>query len=521
LAAAVEMKNIVKRFPGVLANDHISLEIGQGEVHALLGENGAGKTTLMNILYGLINADSGEILIKGKPVSISNPADAIHNGIGMVHQHFMLVPVFSVAENVILGERSDREPILDINQAEKRVAELSHSYGLDVDAKAKIWQLAVGTQQRVEIIKALYRGADILIMDEPTSILTPDETEELFVILRRLVKEGHTVIFITHKLREVMAVSDRVTVLRDGKVVNTVNTKDTDMPSLAKMMVGREVFLKFDKNQQNLGEKILELRDVRAKNVKDLLALKGVSFKLNRGEIVGIAGVDGNGQAELSEVIMGLRPVVSGEILIKGRSITSLSTRDIIELCISCIPTDRQKEGLISNFSLSESLLLKEWSKAPFTKNTFFNYKIIRDFCNNMIREYDIRAPNPDVKTGNLSGGNQQKMILARELSRDHDLLIANQPTHGLDIGATEYVRQKLLDERDKGVAVLLISTELDEILSLADRILVIYEGEIMGEVDARDADVHEIGLMMAGAKRQEMGGGPEKEKVPANENSG
>jgi ABC-type uncharacterized transport system ATPase subunit len=390
------------------------------------------------------------------------------------------------------------------------VAEISRSYGLAVDPKAKIWQLSVGTQQRVEIIKALYRGADILVLDEPTAVLTPSETEELFTILRRLVKEGHTVIFITHKLPEVMAISDRVTVLRDGKVVRTVNTKETDMPSLAKMMVGREVFLKFERPPESLGEKVLEVTDVHAQNDMDQSALKGVTFDIREGEILGVAGVDGNGQNELSEVIMGLRPATSGEIRIKNQPIIGCSTREIIDLGVSCIPADRHKMGLITSFKLSESLLLKEWFNKPFTRYSLFDFDAIRKNSLQMIREYDIRAPGPDVKTGNLSGGNQQKLVLARELSRKPDLLVANQPTRGLDVGATEYVRQRLLDERQRGAAILLISTELDEVLSISDRIIVLYEGMIMGEMEAKAADVHEIGLMMAGVKRE-----TQAEKLP------
>ena len=503
MATAIQLKNIVKRFPGVLANDHTSLEIEEGEVHALLGENGAGKTTLMNILYGLIRPDSGEILRNGQVVKINSPKEAIEQGIGMVHQHFMLIPVFTVTENVILGEGMPREPLLDIQQAEQRVAEISRTYGLEVDPKSKIWQLSVGTQQRVEIIKALYRGAKVLILDEPTAVLTPSEVEVLFNVLRKLVKEGHTVIFISHKLQEVMEISNRVTVLRHGRVVGTVKTSETDRNSLARMMVGREVFLQFDKAEIPQGEKVLEVNSVCATSDRGVPALRDLSLNVRAGEIVGIAGIDGNGKSELADVIMGLRKIDSGDVVIKGKSVKHCSTHNIIQMGVSCIPFDRHTEGMVKDFSLSEVLLLKEWRNPPFTQHFLFDFNAIRDYSERMIQEYDIRAPGITVKSGNLSGGNQQKVVLARELSRKPSLIVACQPTRGLDVGATEYVRQRLLEERARGAAVLLISTELEEILSICDRLLVIYEGQIMGELPAATADIHEIGLMMAGAKRQ------------------
>lgn len=506
MTAAIQLKNIVKRFPGVLANDHISLDIEAGEVHALLGENGAGKTTLMNILYGLIRPDAGQICLNGQVVKINSPKEAIELGIGMVHQHFMLIPVFTVTENVILGENMPREPLLDIQQAEQRVAEISRAYGLEVDPKAKVWQLSVGAQQRVEIIKALYRGARILILDEPTAVLTPSEVEVLFDVLRKLVKEGHTVIFISHKLQEVMEISHRVTVLRNGRVVGTVKTGETNQAALARMMVGREVFLQFDKAAIPPGEKVLEVIDVHATSDRGVPALRGISLQVCAGEIVGIAGVDGNGQSELADVIMGLRKIDSGSVIIKGKSIRDCHTRDIIQMGVSCIPFDRHTEGLVKDFSLSEVLLLKEWKNPPFTRHCLFDFNAIQNYSERMVQEYDIRTPGIKVKTGNLSGGNQQKVVLARELSRKPDLIIACQPTRGLDVGATEYVRQRLLEERARGAAILLISTELEEILSICDRLMVIYEGQIMGELPATAADIHEIGLMMAGAKRRTAG---------------
>lgn len=500
---AIRLENIVKRFPGVMANDHVSLAIKKGEVHALLGENGAGKTTLMNVLYGLLRPDSGQIYLNEEAIEISSPKEAIEHGIGMVHQHFMLIPVFSVTENVILGEGMPREPLLDIQQAEQRVKEISHTYGLDVDPKSKIWHLSVGTQQRVEIIKALYRNAKILILDEPTAVLTPSEVEILFKVLRKLVNEGLTVIFISHKLQEVMEISDRITIMRNGQVVNTVKTDETNQSDLARMMVGREVFLQFDKEKIEAGEKVLEVKEVSALSDRGVPALRNISLDVRCGEIVGIAGVDGNGQSELADVIMGLRKIDHGSVLIKGKTVKENNTREIIKQGVSCIPFDRHVEGLVKVFPLSEVLLLKEWDNPPFTRHFLFDFKAIRSFGERMIREYDIRAPGINVKTGNLSGGNQQKVVLARELSREPDLIIAGQPTRGLDVGATEYVRQRLLAERARGAGILLISTELEEILSISDRLLVIYEGQIMGEIPTANADIHEIGLMMAGAKRQ------------------
>ena len=503
MESAIRFENIVKRFPGVLANDHISLTIHKGEVHALLGENGAGKSTLMNVLYGLLHPDSGQIYLNDQAVTIHSPKEAIHHGIGMVHQHFMLIPVFTVTENVILGEGMPREPLLDIQQAEQRLAEISHTYGLDVAPGEKVWHLSVGTQQRVEIIKSLYRHAKILILDEPTAVLTPSEVDILFNVLRKLVKEGLTVIFISHKLQEVMEISDRVTVLRNGRVVDTVKTSETTQSDLAKMMVGREVFLQFDKEKVETGKKVLEVRDVSALCDRGVPALRKISLEVSAGEIVGIAGVDGNGQGELAEAIMGLRKTEQGSILIKGLPVKENHTREIIQQGVSCIAFDRSIEGIVKSFSLSESLLLKEWDNSPFTRHGLFDFNAIHDFGERMIKEYDIRAPGIDVKTGNLSGGNQQKVVLARELSRKPDLIIACQPTRGLDVGATEYVRQKLLEERARGAAILLISTELEEILSISDRLLVIYEGQIMGGMPTANTDMHDIGLMMAGAKRQ------------------
>jgi general nucleoside transport system ATP-binding protein len=499
LPTAVRMVNIVKSFPGVLANDNINLEVQKGEIHALLGENGAGKTTLMNILFGLSQPNSGEIYINEKLAHITSPSDAISHGIGMIHQHFMLIQVFTVTENITLGEHLQHEPILDLEKTRENIMEISKSSGLKVEPDARIMDLSVGQQQRVEVIKALYRGANILIMDEPTSVLTPQETDELFVILKDLAKKGNTILFITHKLREVMEISDRVTVLRDGKVIGTVNTKDTNRFELAKMMVGREVFLTFDKKPVQVAEKVLELEGVHARNDRDLPALQGVSLDIRSGEILGIAGVDGNGQNELADVIMGLRRFEKGEIKIKGQSVKKYTPRQIIDLGVSCIPFSRQLEGLVLTFTVSEDLILKEWRNPPITKNGIFNTKSIKDFSRRMIKEFNIKTTGPEAKVGNMSGGNQQKVVLAREISRNPNFLIACHPTHGLDIGATEYVRLQLLKERERGAAVLLISTELEEILGLCDRIAVFFEGRVMGEVTPETATVDEIGLMMLG----------------------
>ncbi len=420
----------------------------------------------------------------------------------MVHQHFMLVPVFSVAENIILGQRRDREPFLDLKQAEEQVAELSSAYGLTVDPTAKVWQLSVGVQQRVEIIKALFRGADILILDEPTSVLTPSETRELFAVLRRLANEGLTVIFISHKLQEVMEISDRVTVLRDGRVVSSIDKVDTDESALANLMVGREVFLHLDKGPSDPGRETLKITDLWVRDDREQAAVCGVSLSLKEGEILGVAGVDGNGQVELADAILNLRIPEEGEIELDGKPITEHSTRQVIDEGVALIPSDRHSMGMIGEFTVSENLILKSWGQPPFTRNKLLDFRAIRDFSERLVKEYDIRAPGVGVMARDLSGGNQQKLVLARELARKPDLLIACQPTRGLDVGAAEYVRHRIVEERDRGAAVLLISTELDEILSLSDRIVVMFEGEIMGEVMTREADIEELGLMMTGSKR-------------------
>jgi simple sugar transport system ATP-binding protein len=498
----LRLEKIRKSFPGVLANDNVDLVIERGEIHALLGENGAGKSTLMNCVYGVYRPDSGKIIWKGNEVAIHQARDAIVLGIGMVHQHFKLVPPLSVAENVVLGLPSKREPFLNLEEVEKEILETATRFGIVVDPKAKIWQLPVGVQQRVEILKALYRNAELLILDEPTAVLTPGEVEELFVTLKSLTKEGLSIIFITHKLEEVMDVCDRVTVLRDGCVVHTINKTETNTRDLARMMVGREVFLKIDKPLMEPGDVVLEVEDLSALDNRGLPALKNVNLNIRRNEILGVAGVDGNGQTELADVIAGMRKVTGGRITVGGKEATNNSPLDIIKMGVAYIPPDRQHTGLLLNFSLTENLIGKNYFRPPFSKSGVLQKKAIDDFSEKAINEYDVRTPGPDLQAKLLSGGNQQKVVLARELSGQPDLVIASQPTRGLDIGATEYVRTRMVEARNRGAAILLISTELEEIMSLSDRIAVMYEGEIMGIVSAKDADIHEIGEMMAGVRR-------------------
>ncbi|MBC7219538.1 MAG: ABC transporter ATP-binding protein [Hadesarchaea archaeon] len=507
----LEMRGITKRFPGVLANDHVDFEIRAGEIHALLGENGAGKTTLMNILYGLYQPDEGQILIRGKPVTIRSPKDAIDLGIGMIHQHFMLVDPLTVTENVVLGLKSSKEPLLDLDVAEKRIIELSKKYGLKVDPKARIEQLSVGERQRVEIIKALYRGAQILILDEPTAVLTPPEVKELMKMMKKMAKEGLAVIpFITHKLPEVMEVSDRVTVLRRGRVVGTIPTKRTNKSDLAKKMVGREIYFGVKRKKVKPGKVVLSVKDLEALNDKGLPALRKVSFEIREREILGVAGVSGNGQRELAEVITGLRKATGGRVIILGKDVTNKSPKEITSQGVGHIPEDRVGTGLVMNFTVAENLILGSQSEPPFVNRWFlpFNKKWFLDkneinkYADQLIKEYDIKTPSRDTPARNLSGGNLQKLILARELSRKPKLLIANQPTRGLDVGATEFIQSKLEEQKEKGTAILLISEDLDEIMSLSDRIAVIYEGQIVGIVPAEKAKIKDIGLMMAGVKK-------------------
>ncbi|HWQ29543.1 MAG TPA: ABC transporter ATP-binding protein, partial [Negativicutes bacterium] len=465
--------------------------------------NGAGKSTLMNILYGLYQPDEGQIFVKGKPVKISNPNIAISQGIGMVHQHFMLVQPFTVAENIILGNEPKKGMSLDLEKAIKDVDEISKRYELKVDSKAKIQDISVGMQQRVEILKTLYRGAEILILDEPTAVLTPQEIEELGVILKSLVKQGKSIILITHKLKEVMSMSDRVTIIRRGKVIDTLKTSETNIDELAEKMVGRKVNLTVEKQEAQVGAPILEIKGLQVLDNRKLEAVKGIDVQVRGGEILGIAGVDGNGQSELVQAITGLAKVKAGEILINGKDITNLTPKEIIESGVSHVPEDRHKRGLVLDFSLAENSILGNHQSKQFRKGMGLNYQKIREFCRRLIKEYDVRTPSEKVLARSLSGGNQQKLIVAREIDRDPSLCIASQPTRGLDVGAIEFVHKKLVELRDEGKAVLLVSLELDEVMALSDRIAVMYGGRIVGIIDANDATEKELGIMMAGGKSE------------------
>ena len=496
----VEMKSITKKFGDFIANDNIDLTVHRGEVHALLGENGAGKSTLMNILYGLYTPTDVKIFIEGKEAVIDNTNKAIALGIGMVHQHFMLVPPFTVAENIILG----MEPMktfkqVDMDKAIADVKAISEKYGLYVDPKARVMDITVGMQQRVEILKALYRGAEILILDEPTAVLTPQEIKELIEIIRNLTKEGKTIILITHKLKEIKEAADYCTIIRRGKRIDTVDVSQTDENQLASMMVGREVTFKVDKNDAIYGDTVLKIEDLKAKDNRGLFALNGLDLEVRRGEILGIAGVDGNGQSELVEVITGLKKAESGSVMINGKEIVNTNPRNIMDSGISNIPEDRQKHGLVLDFTVSENMILQNYKKERFSKNGRLLDSNIRQFADELINKFDVRPQNNALKARALSGGNQQKVIIAREVTNDPDLLIATQPTRGLDVGAIEFVHKSLIEQRDKGKGVLLVSFELDEIMSVSDRIAVIYEGKIVGIVDAKDANENQLGLMMAG----------------------
>ncbi|GIP47263.1 Ribose import ATP-binding protein RbsA [compost metagenome] len=499
-APVVELKQITKRFPGVVANDSISLTLRKGEIHALLGENGAGKSTLMNILFGLYQPDEGSIEMDGQPVTIDNPNKAIKLGIGMVHQHFKLVQPFTVTENIILGMEPKKGLNIDYKSASAQVAKLSEQYGLQVDPNSKIHDISVGMQQRVEIMKILFRGADILIFDEPTAVLTPQEIEELMAIMRRLVAEGKSIILITHKLKEIMEISDRVTIIRRGKVIDTVETNQTNPQELAEKMVGRGVSFKVDKQEPQIGQPVLKLSDLKAKDKHGLHVLNGLNLEVRAGEIVGIAGVDGNGQSELIEAITGLRKIESGSIQLSGKEITNLPARKIIESGLSHIPEDRHKHGLVLDFSVSENMVLETYYQAPYSKGGLLNQRAIDEHAKQLVEAFDVRTPSVETKARSLSGGNQQKAIIAREIDKNPDLLIAAQPTRGLDVGAIEFVHKQLIAQRDQGKAVLLISFELDEIMNVSDRIAVIYEGRIVGEVLPQETNDQELGLMMAGS---------------------
>ncbi|MBI2882115.1 MAG: ABC transporter ATP-binding protein [Candidatus Tectomicrobia bacterium] len=496
----LQMRKVCKGFGSVVANDNVDLDVEAGEIHALLGENGAGKTTLMNVLYGLYHRDSGEIRFQGRELDLDSPRDAIRAGIGMVHQHFMLAPPLTVTENIILGEKSPG-PFLGLRQAEAHIREIAERHHLSVDPRARVWQLSVGEEQRVEIIKALYRGATLLILDEPTSVLTPGEVKALFRILRSLAERGYSVIFISHKLEEVMAISDRVTVLRGGRNVATVPASSTSPRELARMMVGREVLFDVQKERVSRGERVLEVRGVRARSDRKTEALRSVDLEVHASEILGIAGVDGNGQSELAQILTGLRGASGGTIRILGENGANRTPRDLIRMGMAHIPEDRQRVGLILDMTVGENAILQLHGEPPFSRWGFLDREAVLRLAKTLIQQYGVKARGPEAGARTLSGGNQQRLILAREMSRNPRLLIAVHPTRGLDVGATEFVHKQLLARRAAGGAVLLISTELEELFLLSDRIAVLYEGRIMGVFDASEVSRETVGLLMAGSR--------------------
>ena len=497
----IEMREITKVFGEFVANDKINLELRKGEIHALLGENGAGKSTLMNMLAGLLEPTSGEIVVNGQVVKLDSPSKAASLGIGMVHQHFMLVVAFTVAENIILGSELTKNGVLDIARATREINELSERYGLAVDPSAKVADISVGAQQRVEILKTLYRGADILIFDEPTAVLTPSEIDELMAIMKNLVKEGKSIILITHKLDEIRAVSDRVTVIRRGKSIETVEIAGATNADLAEMMVGRSVSFKTEKQEAQPKEVVLSIQDLVVNENRGVPAVKNLSLDVRAGEIVGIAGIDGNGQSELIQAITGLRKIESGSVELKGQSIVGLHPRQITEMSVGHVPEDRHRDGLVLEMMISENIALQTYYKEPLSKKGILNYTNIIGYAKQLMQEFDVRAASEIVPASALSGGNQQKAIIAREVDRNPDLLIVSQPTRGLDVGAIEYIHKRLIQERDNGKAVLVVSFELDEILNVSDRIAVIHDGKIQGIVTPETTDKQELGVLMAGGE--------------------
>ncbi|MBK9155334.1 MAG: ABC transporter ATP-binding protein [Chloracidobacterium sp.] len=496
----LELRNIRKVFGDCVANDDVSLVVHKGTIHAIVGENGAGKSTAMKIVYGFYSPDGGEILLDGKPVTIRNPHDAIALGIGMVHQHFLLVDTMTVAENIILGAETGSAVNLDLDEANLKIRELSDSLRLNIDPKAVIEDLSVGQQQKVELLKALYRDADLLILDEPTAVLTPQEVSEFFTILRKMKEQGKTIVIITHKLDEVLAISDEVTVMRDGKTVGNVKTSETDAQALARMIVGRDVLLRVEKPDANPGDRLLEVKGLTVKG-RHGIAVNNVSFQVREGEIVGIAGIEGNGQTELIETIAGLIPVESGAVLIDGNDVTRSGVKKLKELRVAHIPEDRHKRGLLLNSSLKENSILGVHYRPPVAVSGFLNDRSIEKRVTGILKDFDVRPPRPELAARSLSGGNQQKLIIGREFELDPKLLLVSQPTRGVDIGAIEFIHRAIIELRDKGRAILLVSAELEEVTALADRLLVIREGTIVGEVDPKTATVEEIGLLMTGGK--------------------
>ncbi len=498
----IEMKDIVKKFGNFVANDHVNLTVHKGEVHAILGENGAGKSTLMNMLYGMFKPTSGTIRINGKEVSISTPDKAIALGIGMVHQHFMLVQPFTVTENIILGAEPMKGLTVDLKTAKAKILALSEQYNLKVDPDAKVEDISVGMQQRVEILKVLYRGADILILDEPTASLTPQEIDELMEIIQNLTADGKSVVIITHKLKEIKSCADSCTIIRRGKYIDTVKVADCSEDDLASMMVGRQVNSKVEKKEQAPGKVVLEVKNLHAKDYRGVEILKGLNLTVHAGEIVGLAGIDGNGQSQLVEILTGLGKAISGEVLMNGENVTNQKASTLFEKGISSIPEDRQKHGLVLDFSVAENLILQNYAAAPYAKRGILQKNVIREHATEMIEKFDIRPQGCENRlAGQLSGGNQQKVIIAREVTNDKDLLIAFNPTRGLDVGAIEFVHKYLVEQRNKGRAILLVSFELDEIMNLSDKIEVIFDGQINGSMPGKEADEYQLGLLMAGGK--------------------
>ncbi len=526
MAALVEMRQIVKTFPGLIANDHVDFEARPGEIHGLLGENGAGKTTLMNILYGLYRQDSGEIEFDGQNVHIDSPKKALELGIGMVHQHFKLIPRLSVLQNIILGLKATVPPHLvnkdgpaallrrkwvetfglNRNAAEEKILHLSKQFGLKVHPHANVWELSVGEQQRVEIIKALYRNAKLLILDEPTAVLTPQEVDSLFEVLNTMVEKGYTIVFITHKMNEVMNLCSRVTVLRHGKEIGTVRTDDIDKTALAKMMVGRDVIFHVEKPEVSPGKEVLRVEKLSVKSDQGLQAVQDVSFAICEGEVLGLAGVSGNGQRELIDAINGLRPVESGQVTIAGKDVTNAPSKTVIAQGVGYIPEDRMHVGLATRLPITDNTLLKSQADSQFNRGWFLNYSAVKEHTAQLVKDFDVRTPSIHLPVGRLSGGNIQKIILAREISRQPRLLIASQPTRGLDVGAIEYVQTTLLEQKRQGKAILLISENLDETMHLSDRIAVMYEGRIVAILEAKEAEKRELGLMMTGAHTGDNG---------------
>ncbi len=517
MPSILELHGITKRFPGVLANDHIDLTLNQGEILALLGENGAGKSTLMNVLYGLYQPDEGEIIVKGKKIKVHSPNDAIAAGVGMVHQHFMLVPVLTVTENVMLGVESLIGGVfLDRKAASSRIQQISKEYGLDVDPDAYIKDLPVGIQQRVEIIKLLYRNADILILDEPTAVLTPQEADELFKVMRSLVDTGKSIIFITHKLREVLAVADRINVLRLGMVVGSADPGTATETELANMMVGRQVELTVHKSAAQPGDVVLQIQNLRVLDDRENVAVDGVSLEVQAGEIMGVAGVQGNGQTELVEAITGMRPVLSGHISILGDDTTHASPRRVVELEVAHVPEDRQRDGLVLSYPVADNMVLNTYYLPPFARGVVIQQAEVDKAAAERVQQFDVRTPSITTSAGSLSGGNQQKVIVAREFSRPIKLLIASQPTRGLDVGSIEYIHHRIIEKRSDGCAVLVVSPELDEILALSDRIAVMYRGRVVAVVDSDYATKEYIGLLMAGVDPNTIAKPEKREEVKA-----